>query len=223
MSSFLIAANVGAQSTFQSYQLTSSSFIDGTSTHWEQARDIAFDSQGNTIIVGGTSSADFQTTPGAYDRTYGDGTVGKGLGNAGQTEVFVVKLNPQGQLLWSTYLGGPNYDRAYAVEVGPGDDIYIGGRAGEGFPTTPGVIQTVFAGDNASNSEYGIQDGFVACLSSDGATLKWSTYFGEVGPGFVRDIDVDTQGQVFVAATSMRGSLAVTPTQAGPQTKVVHR
>jgi hypothetical protein len=216
----LVCAGAHAQSTFQTYQWVGSSFIDGSSTHWEQARDIAFDSKGNAIIVGGTSSADFQTTPGAYDRTYGDGTVGKGLGNAGQTDVFVVKLDPQGKLLWSTYIGGPNYDRAYAVEIGPGDDIYIGGRAGEGFPTTAGVIQTAFAGDNAPNTEYGIQDGFVACLAQDGGSLKWSTYFGETGPGFVRDIDVDSTGQVFVAATSMRGGQPTTPTQAGPQTQV---
>jgi len=165
-----------AQTGFQTYQLIGSSFIDGASTHWEQARDIAFDSRGNVIVVGGTSASDFRTTPGAYDRTYGDGTAGTGLGNAGQTDVFVVKLDSNGRLLWSTFLGGPNYDRAYAVEIGPGDDIFIGGRAGAGFPTTAGVIQRTFAGD--------------------GGTLKWSTYFGESGPGFVRDIAVDAQGRV---------------------------
>ena len=185
-----------AQTGFQSYRLIGSSFLDGASTHWEQARDIAFDSRGNVIVVGGTSASDFRTTPGAYDRTYGDGTAGTGLGNAGQTDVFVVKLDSNGRLLWSTFLGGPNYDRAYAVEIGPGDDIFIGGRAGAGFPTTAGVIQRTFAGDAGPNSEYGLQDGFVACLSADGGTLKWSTYFGESGPGFVRDIAVDAQGRV---------------------------
>ncbi len=209
-----------AQTVFQSYKLVGSSFLDGTSTHWEQARDIAFDSKGNVIVVGGTSASDFQTTPGAYDRTYGDGTVGTGLGNAGQTDVFVVKLDSNGRLLWSTFLGGPNYDRAYAVEIGPGDDIFLGGRAGAGFPTTAGVVQRTFAGDAGSNSEYGLQDGFVACLSADGSTLKWSTYFGESGPGFVRDIDVDTLGRVYVAATSLQNVLSVTPTQIGPQATV---
>ena len=97
---------VQAQTGFQTYKLIGSSFLDGSSTHWEQARDIAFDSRGNVIVVGGTSASDFQTTPGAYDRTYGDGTVGTGLGNAGQTDVFVVKLDSNGRLLWSTFLGG---------------------------------------------------------------------------------------------------------------------
>lgn len=219
----LIAFAIGmaqAQTAFQTYRLAGSGFLDGTSTHWEQGRDIAFDSHGNVIVVGGTSASDFQTTPGAYDRTYGDGTVGTGLGNAGQTDVFVVKLDSNGRLLWSTFLGGPNYDRAYAVEIGPGDDIFLGGRAGAGFPTTAGVVQRTFAGDLAPNSEYGIQDGFVACLSADGSTLKWSTYFGESGPGFVRDIAVDAQGRVYVAATSLQRPLPFTPTQAGPQAAV---
>lgn len=219
----LILLGIGiahAQSTFQSYQMVGSGFLDGTSTHWEQARDIAFDSKGNIIVVGGTSASDFRTTPGAYDRTYGDGTVGTGLGNAGQTDVFVVKLDSNGRLLWSSFLGGPNYDRAYAVEIGPGDDIFLGGRAGAGFPTTAGVIQRTFAGDVTANSEYGLQDGFVACLSADGSTLKWATYFGESGPGFVRDIAVDAQGRVYVAATSLQSVFPFTPTQAGPQTTV---
>jgi hypothetical protein len=209
-----------AQGQFQTYQLVGSSFLDGTSTHWEQARDIAFDSKGNVIVVGGTSASNFQTTPGAYDRTYGDGTVGTGLGNAGQTEVFIVKLDSNGRLIWSTFLGGPNYDRAYAVEIGPGDDVFVAGRAGAGFPTTAGVIQRTFAGDVGSNSEYGLQDGFVACLSADGSALKWSTYFGESGPGFIRDIAVDAQGKVYVAATSMQSTPPFASTQIGHQATV---
>ena len=51
-------------------------------------------------------SADFPTTPGAYCRTYGGG--GSSVGDLGPMDAFVTKLDPQGRIVWSTFLGGPN-------------------------------------------------------------------------------------------------------------------
>ena len=201
---------------FSRYEWLASGLLDGTSTHWEQARDVAFDSQGNIVIVGGTSSANFPTTEGAYDRSYG-GPGDSGLGTAGETDVFVAKVSRQGKLLWSTFLGGHNYDRAYAVEVGPNDDVFVAGRAGDGFPTTPGVLQPKFAGDDDPNNLYGKQDGFAARLSSDGSRLIWSSYFGSTGQGIVRDMDIDAEGNVYVALTGENTALPYAPQQAGPR------
>jgi hypothetical protein len=117
-------------------------------------------------------------------------------------DAFVVKLSPAGDLIWATYLGGPNYDRAYAVEVAPDGNIVVAGRAGRGFPTTPGTLQPKFAGDSSLGpAAYGPQDGFVAKLSTDGRTLLWSTYFGGSKSGFLRDADVAPNGDVLLAAT----------------------
>jgi hypothetical protein len=125
---------------------------------------------------------------------------------ARKTDGFVTKLDPNGTIVWSTYLGSPNYDRIYAVEVDAAHNVYVAGRAGRGFPTTAGTIQTAFAGDSNASSSYGHQDGFVAKLSADGTSLLWSTYFGEAGPGFVRDIAIDGMNRVHVAASSVSGS-----------------
>lgn len=105
-------------------------------------------------------------------------------------------------MLWSTFLGGPNYERVYAIEVDGNGDVYVAGRAGPGFPTTSGALQQSFGGDNNPNSAYGEQDGFVAKLAADGGSLIWSTYFGGAGRGFIRDIDIDTQGRVHIAFVS---------------------
>lgn len=205
--------------TFTTYEWLSSSILDGTSTHWEQGRDIAFDSKGNIVVVGGTSSSDFPTTPGAYDTLYA-GAQGPAVGSGGQTDVFVSKLDRNGKLLWSTFLGGPNYDRAYAVEVGADDEVTIAGRAGPGFPTTAGVIQTQFAGDSQPNDIYGQQDAFIARLSADGKTLRWSTYIGDSGPGVIRDIALASDGSVYFAAAGLLAPMAHIPEQVGPQTAV---
>jgi hypothetical protein len=159
-------------------------------------RDVEVDGAGNIIVVGGTESADFPTTPGAHQTTFSTG--GKMLGGFPPMDVFVTKLHPDGTIAWSTFLGGPNYDRAYAVEVDGEDDIYVAGRAGAGFPTTPGALQREFAGDRDPNPAYGPQDGFVAKLSRDGRLL-WATYLGDPSGRIVRDLAVDAEGNAYAA------------------------
>ena len=188
--------------------LVFSTYLGGSG--FDSARDVAVDFQGNIYVTGGTASPDFPTTPGAYDRTFARG--GTSLGSGGPMDVFVAKFSPTGRLVWSTYLGGPNYDRAYAIEVDSEGFVYVGGRAGDGFPTTPGVLQPKFGGDLDFNALYGEQDGFVAKLSPDGSRLIWSTYFGSDDRGIFRDIAIDHTGNVFaVYPGAMRKNRHITP------------
>ncbi len=197
-----------AASVSTNYSVIQASFLDSTSgvgaTFYEQTRDMEYDSSGNLYIAGGTPGSDFPTLN-AYDSTFNSG--GGGTGAFGPMDNFVMKVGSDGELIWSTYFGGPNYDRAYALELGPDGSVYIAGRAGDGLPTTSGVLQTTFSGDTSDgSSSYGDQDGFIARFDSDGALL-WSTYVGETGPGFIRDIDVDSSGNVHVAYTNLSASL----------------
>jgi hypothetical protein len=180
------------------YDLAFATYLGGT--NFDSIRDVCVDGQGNIIVVGGTSSPDFPTTPGAYCRIYNDGSAGGtpgSIGNGGSCDAFVAKFNSAGHLLWSTLLGGPNYDRAYGVKVDRQGYIYVAGRAGEGFPVTHGAFQTNFVDTNAKNlGLYGKQNGFVAKFSSDGSKLLWSSF---VGSGqMCRDIDVDANGDIYV-------------------------
>ena len=204
---------------FSDYQILTSSYLDGdTPGAGGYARDIAFDDAGNFVIVGGVSTTDFVTTPGAYDTEFG-GPGTPQVGSWGPMDVFVSKFDPSGTLLWSTYLGGPSYDRAYAVEIADNGDVIVAGRAGPDFPTTSGALQETFAGDNTYNasSGYGPQDGFVSRISADGSTLVWSTYFGAEGPGFVRDIDIDASGRILVGLAHIKGSFDFSPQTTGPR------
>ena len=190
------------------YRIRASGLLDGASAGWEQARDVAFDAEGNVYVVGGTTSTSgFPTTAGAYDTTFNTGGTSC-LGSQPTTDAFIVKLNPSGQIIWSTFLGGGCYDRAYAVEVDADGAVYVAGRAGDGFPTTAGAHQETFAGDGRDQGVYGDQDGFVAKLSEDGSTLIWSTYFGEDQSAFIRDIDIDDAGRVHIAATAVSGDMS---------------
>ena len=115
-------------------------------------------------------------------------------------DVFVTKFDSTGKLIWSTLLGGPGYDRAYAVEVDAQGFVYIGGRAGIGFPVTPGAAQTTFQG--GSVPLYGDEDGFVCKLRPDGSALVYCTYFGTTDYNIVRDIDIDQNGAVYIASST---------------------
>ncbi len=193
-----------APPTSGSLQLQFSSYLGGGAE--DTIRDLETDSQGNIYVTGGTSSSNFITTAGAYDRTFATG--GTSLGSAGPHDVFVAKFSPSGQLIWSTFLGGPNYDRAYALELDSSNNVVVAGRAGNGFPTTSGAVQPNFAGDSNPLGAYGNQDGFVAKISADGSQLLWSTYYGEGGGGFIRDFDLDSSNNVYLAMAYVTQNLS---------------
>jgi hypothetical protein len=156
----------------------------------DQMRDIDVDTFGNIYITGGTESVDFPVTAGAYDTTHN-----------GWFDVFVVKFDPDGNLIWSTFVGGPNYDRAYAIKVDNQGYAYVTGRGGPGFPVTAGVFQTQFKG--YYNGIYGDQNAFIFKLSPDGSNLVWASYFGV--STLIRDCDIDDAGDIYITSGYVPG------------------
>jgi hypothetical protein len=78
------------------------------SSNQERAHGLTQDLAGNPIIGGYTNSANFPTTPGAYDRTLA----------AGSYDVVVAKLDRTGsRLLWSTLMGGDLEDRPFGIVI----------------------------------------------------------------------------------------------------------
>ncbi|WP_233215274.1 SBBP repeat-containing protein [Rhodopirellula bahusiensis] len=172
------------------YELAFSTFLGGSD--WEHARDVCADSEGNVYIVGGTVSTDFPTTEGTFLRVHDRS--GARIDSAGHCDAFVCKFDRDGALVWSTLLGGPNYDRAYAVEVDSEGSVFIAGRAGPEFPVTEDAFQTEFQG--SKQSIYGMQNGFITKLSPDGSTLQWSSYVG--ANQLCRDLAIDEEGSVYL-------------------------
>ncbi len=106
----------------------------------DRAFDIALDA-GSVWIVGITSSTDFPTTAGAYDRSYNGGSSSPG-------DAFVTQLRDDGtSLLYSRFLGGSAADWAVKVDVAPPWGITVFGcTRSSGFPTTSGAFDTSFNG-----------------------------------------------------------------------------
>lgn len=183
-------------------EISFSTFLGGS--EWEHARDVYVDDSGFVYVVGGTRSGDFPTTNNAF-QTMHDKT-GDKVGSGGYCDAFVSKFDAAGKLIWSSLLGGPNYDRAYAVEVDPQGYVYVAGRAGPGFPVTEDAFQPDFRG--ADGGIYGSQNGFVVKINPEGTEIVWASY---VGVGLLcRDIAVDEVGDVYLP-TSYRGKGPLPP------------
>jgi len=188
-----LACLAGGPSRAQDPALVFSTYLGGPQE--DQVRDVEVDAQGRVYVTGGTQSPNFPIQANASGHLH-DST------HNGNYDVFLSKFDVDGSLLWSTFLGGSAYDRAYAVDVDNQGNVYVAGRAGSDFPVTAGAFQTVFQGGRARPGDpYGDQDGFVCKFSTDGVR-EFCSYFGNSDGWIVRDVAVDGTGNIYIAAAS---------------------
>ena len=123
--------------------------------------------------------------------------------SAPSTDVFVLKLDNNGNVVYSTYFGGSGSDSAAALAVGSDGSIYVtGSTTSADLPVTPGVYQSALLSEN------GLASSFVFKLNPNGS-LGWATYFA--GPGSIAEsIALDASGNPFIGGTTS-GGLPVTP------------
>lgn len=141
------------------------------------ATSIALDSAGNVYVAGSTFSPDFPVTaslarPGARQR------------------VFVVKLDPRGEIVYSTVFGGTRHQHITSLAVDAAGHAFVTGSTDA--PDFP-MVGALFS------SMSGPSDVFVTKLSADGSSLLYSTYLGGSGFDSTLGIAVDAAGSAHVA------------------------
>ncbi|MDJ0837573.1 MAG: SBBP repeat-containing protein [Acidobacteriota bacterium] len=159
--------------------LIESTYLGGSGD--EEPTDITLDGQGRLIITGHTFSADFPTTKGAADTTYG-----------GSGDGFVTRLSSDGLALsYSTYLGGSDEEIAGALDVNDAGEVFLVGTTySADFPTTAGAFQETLS-DAAGEP-------FVAKLAADGSALAYATLIGGTGADMGTGIAVDANGRAHI-------------------------
>ena len=141
---------------------------------------IEVDAVGNLYATGSTQSPNFPLV----------NPVQSALG--GYQDVFVMKLDPSGEILYSTFLGGSGFDTAADIAVSPEGYAYVTGTTESAdFPTTAGALQTELRGSS---------DMFVAELGPDGS-LIYSTFLGGHGSDDVAGITLDPVGGLYLAGS----------------------
>jgi len=162
----------------------------------DEVRAIAVDSTGAAYLAGGTSSLDFPTTPGAFDRSFSGAAYEGALGDA-----FVAKLNPSGTaLVYATFLGGSSFETAASIAVDSSGAAYIAGHtASPDFPTTAGAYDRLCGTSSSCNDS---TDGFVAKLDPAGSALVYSTFVGGAAEDTIAALAVDAGGAVYAAGNT---------------------
>ena len=164
---------------------------------------VASDAAGNTYVAGLTYSPDFAVSAGAAQTKFGQ-----------TCDAWVAKLGPDGNLIWSTYLGGILDDWATGLAVDASGNVWVTGYTrSPDFPLV-NAIQTVY--NNGATDEY---DAFVAKISADGSTLLYSTFLGSDTDNGGNGIALDPAGNAYVAITGTTtrfpGAETLAPGQSG--------
>jgi len=171
-----------------------STYLGGSGT--DGGSGIALDANGNAYVTG-TTSGNFPTTAGAFQRTFG----------GGNADAFVTKLNPAGggsaDLVYSTYLGGSGDEFAKQIAVDANGSAYLtGSTVSADFPVTAGAFQPTFAGRG---------DAFVTKLDQSGSALVYSTYLGGSDNEVGYSIAVDASCNAYVTGTTNSNNFPTTP------------
>lgn len=151
-------------------------YLGGSGTDY--GYDIAVDGNGCAYVAGLTYSLNFPAKS-AYKSS-----------KVGSSDIFIAKLAPAGSaLLYSTYLGGGDYDDGRRIAVDSTGSAYVTGRTqSTNFPTKSAYKAT----------KGGSSDAFVTKLAPDGAMLAYSTYLGGSSYDCGNGIAVDSSGSAYI-------------------------
>lgn len=94
-------------------------------------------------------------------------------------------------LVYSTYLGGSDWDEGNSIVVDTTGNAYITGLTKSVDFPTENPLQASFSG--------GSSDAFIAKLDPSGTSLVYATYLGGAGQDVGRGISIDAEGNVYVA------------------------
>lgn len=151
------------------------------------------DSDDYVYMTGYTKSLAFPITPGVYQNVYHGGI-----------DCFVTKMDPNGSaLVFSTYVGGSDWELPYAIGVTANKEPIIAGfMNSNNYPVTPGALQLSSGG--------GLSEGFVTKLSAGGNAVIYSSYFGGEDRDYIYDMVLGPLGEAYVTGYTLSGDFPLT-------------
>ena len=144
--------------------------------NFETAGDFVIDDSGNIYLVGSY-----------YENSIIGSTT---LTGSGYHDVFVAKIDPNGNVLWATKASGVRYDLGQAIDIDSNGNIYVAG-----IFNSPTI--------NFNNSSLSLtlsgtpSDIFIAKLDNSGNWL-WAKKAGGTDLDDVSDIIVDTSSNIYI-------------------------
>ena len=147
----------------------------------EEGKDILLDSTGGAYVTGRTKSTSFPTTYGVFGPSY-----------SGSEDGFLLRLDASGSsLVFSSFLGGENWDSCLRLASDGSGSIYVAGSTGSAdFPTTDDGYDTVL-------DDWEI---FLIAARDDGTDVSYGTFLG--GSGSVHGMLMDLTGRIYLGGTT---------------------
>ena len=198
-------------------------FIGGTGN--EAPHSLIVNNKNELIILGTTGSADFPVSENAFDTTFNGGSSFFAYGNnPNGSDIILTKLNEDGNINASTFIGGDGNDGILKMEnigtytnfliqnygdymrgdviVDGDDNIYVASNTdSENFPVTSNIGST-YAGGNS--------DAVIFSMNPDFSQLRWSTYLGGSGDDGGFSIKLDTANHVYIGGGTQSADFPVT-------------
>jgi hypothetical protein len=171
---------------------------DAGGTDLDMAYSVAVDDSGNPYVAGYFESSTI--TFGSYTLT-----------NAGGRDIFLVKYDSNGNVLWATSAGGTDNEKAKSVAVDASGNPYVAG-----FFESPTITFGPYTLTNVVNY---YEDMFLAKYDANGNVL-WAASAGGIDIDAAYSVAVDTSGNPYVAGffrstTITFGSYTLTNTGGG--------
>ncbi|HLO18090.1 MAG TPA: SBBP repeat-containing protein, partial [Anaerolineales bacterium] len=130
---------------------------------------------GSMFVTGETESTDYFPNFPGYDGSYN-----------GLSDAFVVKINPDGDVMYATYVGGSEREFGMAIAVNKQGEAYVaGGIASMDFPLAGNPISTVG------------RAGFLIKLNESGDQLLYSSFVGSINE-YIISMRIDAQENVYM-------------------------
>lgn len=131
-----------------------SSYLGGSG--FDAAYSIKFDNNNDIVLAGGTTSANFPVTAGAYQSVFN-----------GIVDGWISRVAADGSAIMNaTFTGTISFDQVYFIDLNSNGEVFCYGQTAGQMPVTAGVY------NNANSGQ------FLQKISADLSRLEFSTVFG---------------------------------------------
>jgi hypothetical protein len=147
----------------------------------DYGHEILVDNQGNVVVSGDFSlTLDLDTAAGVASIT-----------SNGDQDIFLLKLDANGNLIWLKQIGGNGDDRSLKIAVNATGDIYNVGYFNDSVDFDPGLATNTL-------SSAGGQDAYIQKLNADG-DLLWVQQIGGNSADWGTAVTIDSDENVYLS------------------------
>ena len=155
-----------------------STFFGGLS--YDECSDMYLNASGYVYFTGWTNSSDMPAVNGVQSSL------------SGGHDMIIGIISPIGDIVYSSFYGGPDGDNGLGITVDSHGNIIIVGYAGLGWPTL-----------NALNATSNGSGDFGICkVTSSGNEVLWATYLGGTGLDVAMSVATDSYDNLCIAGYS---------------------